>query len=253
MEYKYKTSKSFKKDYPSDYAFSVKHKLMIRLCEDMGWTDYKPIEPRVYWNEDNFREECKKYSSYEELLKNNRSAVECMRKKVCFDRIIEEFGWKRVVRSKRNVIKWTKETALENALQFNTRKEWEKGVNSSYRVSRYNGWYDEFVKHMPKQCRPKGYWTLERCMVEALKYNLKDDWRKGHSQSFNGAITGGHMKICSDHMTNGRKYHGYWTKENIKIEALKYTSKPNWLVGNCYSYILARQNGWIVELTKHMD
>jgi hypothetical protein len=59
--------------------------------------------------------------------------------------------------------------------------------------------------------RPNGYWTKERCLEEAKKYESKSEWLKKSVSSYGSAHKNGWLVECSSHMTPKFKKH---TKES---------------------------------------
>ena len=56
--------------------------------------------------------------------------------------------------------------------------------------------------------KPRGYWTLEKCKIEALKYIYKFDFRKKSSCAYNATYRHGWMnEVCFHMKTTGDKYH----------------------------------------------
>ncbi len=101
--------------------------------------------------------------------------------------------------------------------------------------------------------KQKGYWeNIDNIRIEASKYNKKFDFVKACSGAYNSARKFGVLDDVCSHM-NGRKKSGHWNDiENMKIEALKYSSRIDFynLSGGAYS--TACKNGWIDEVCEHM-
>jgi hypothetical protein len=147
---------------------------------------------------------------------------------------------------------WTLERCKEDALKYNTRTEWQYQKGSSYNSARRNGWVDECCKHMEMLIRPDGYWTLEACIEEALKYNTISKWQKNGKSSYIISHKNGWMKECTGHMKELMKPDGYWTLERCKESASKYMSRMEWSRNVGGAYAIARKNGWLDECCKHM-
>ena len=45
-----------------------------------------------------------------------------------------------------------------------------------------------------------GYWTLERCKEDALKYNSRSEWWKKSKSSYNKSSKEGWLDECCSHM-----------------------------------------------------
>jgi hypothetical protein len=73
--------------------------------------------------------------------------------------------------------------------------------------------------------KPKGHWNIDTLRLEALKYSSKKEFQEKSGSAYNAA---GRLKvrdqICG-HMENPKKPNGFWNKNTLQIEALKYTSR----------------------------
>jgi predicted GIY-YIG superfamily endonuclease len=108
------------------------------------------------------------------------------------------------------------------------------------------------MKRTKRHYRKRFSITKEYCQQEALKYKTKKEFNENDSGVYTTAAKSGWLdEICS-HMTVLRKPKGFWTKENCKIEALKYESKKEFEENASYVYETCLKNGWIKELCSHM-
>lgn len=60
------------------------------------------------------------------------------------------------------------------------------------------------------------------------------------------------MNTSSDKKSRERKPRGYWTKEMVRLEALKYTTRKKFQIGTPSAYKLCLQNNWFSEMCSHM-
>ncbi len=160
-----------------------------------------------------------KYNSLIEWRKAEPKIYEIARKNSFLNGICETFGWERI---KKESGYWTKEKCIESARRFNTRSGWYDGCPSSATAASRNGWVEECCAHMEIKIRPSGYWTIERCKAEALKYSGRWDWQKGHASSYSQAKNKDWLEECCAHMIRKNKPNGYWTFELCKTEAKKH-------------------------------
>lgn len=58
----------------------------------------------------------------------------------------------------------------------------------------------EFEGYFPK---PHGYWTLERCIEDALRFKRKKDWENESAGAFGAAKRNGWLEQCCAHMKSG--------------------------------------------------
>ena len=74
--------------------------------------------------------------------------------------------------------KWTDENCRDEARKYKTKTEFKKGNTGAYKYAlekkllKSFDWLEETIK-------PKGYWTRERCEIEARKYKTKTEFLKG--------------------------------------------------------------------------
>lgn len=94
---------------------------------------------------------------------------------------------------------WNTERCIEEAKKYQFRTEWQKQDPLSYRAAHRNNIIDICCSHMEYAQKPNGYWSLDRCKEEALKYSSRIAWEKG-SISYVVAQKAGWLKECSSHM-----------------------------------------------------
>jgi hypothetical protein len=243
MERKYKSFSEFINDNPKLYSY-LHHKGWVKqLCKDMGWI---LKNPPYYWTKERCTEEALKYTSVEDWCKNSNASYLNAKRKGWY----EELSCNMVKRIPSN--DWTKELCLVEALKFDSKTKWRLAHNMSFTVAKKNGWVDECTAHMVQSQTPHGFWTKEKCLAEALKYSVKQHWKKGNNKSYNNARRNGWYDECVIHMVEGCKPRNYWTKELCRDEALKFDIKERWKKGHPQTYQAAQRNGWVKELTKHM-
>lgn len=96
-------------------------------------------------------------------------------------------------------------------------------------------------------------WTYEKCKEEALKYKMRDEFKKYSNSCYSKCVRDNWLdKIC-EHMSTKHKPKNYWTFERCKEEALKHKNKTSFSKAKGWSYQTALNNGWLDEICKHMD
>lgn len=96
-----------------------------------------------------------------------------------------------------------------------------------------------------------GYWTLDRCKEEALKYEYKTDFQKKSPSSYIKSHKNGWLEDICKHMINKpRKIK--WTKEKCQEESLKYKTKKDFQNGSPSTYSISLYNGWLDDICSHM-
>lgn len=99
-----------------------------------------------------------------------------------------------------NVVFWNKERCIADALRFKTRNDWRKNSATAYNVARKNKWSKECYKHMLTLIKPHGYWTLNKCIIDALQYKTKTEWRNNSSSAYSISLKKGWFNECTQHM-----------------------------------------------------
>ncbi len=98
----------------------------------------------------------------------------------------------------------------------------------------------------------KGYWTKERCLEEALKYEGRTEFSKMSSNAYRSSIRNHWIDECCKHMSIKIKPDNYWTIVLCKNMALKCKSREEFKNKYCAAYSFAYKKGWLDECCKHM-
>lgn len=147
-------------------------------------------------------------------------------------------------------IVWTKEKIKEELDKFDTLQEFKKHYKGAYSLIYKNNWHD-IIESKHRSQKPRGYWTKEKCLREAKKYNNRKEFRKCSSAAADFAKRNGWLdEICS-HMDYINKPNGYWSKERCIME-LKQISTIEQLNRNTKLRSVLYYHGWMDELTKHI-
>lgn len=103
---------------------------------------------------------------------------------------------------------WTKEKCVNNAKLYKTRTEWSNKSNGAYESARNNKWLDECCKHMTG-IKPKGFWTIDRCINIARSYKTKKEFRDNESGGYTIALRNGWINLIynkeNEYSTRSRK------------------------------------------------
>jgi len=147
---------------------------------------------------------------------------------------------------------WTYEKCKEEALKYQTKKEFRKNAKGCIKSAIRNGWMIDICSHMINLIKPNGYWTKEKCHEESLKYQTRNElWINNASVHVISNKNGWLDEICS-HMIPTQKPTGYWTKEKCQEETLKYNTRSEFQKNNASVYKISRINGWLDEICNHM-
>lgn len=192
---KYNSLAEWRKASPSVYYAAYKKGLIDKICKEFGWDKKKPDG---YWTIETCKESALKYNTRNDWKKSiDRSG---------YDAAIRN-GWmeeccKHMKRVFKPVGHWTLENCKEDALKYKTRLEWKKKHGHVYHIARENGWLEVCCSHMKQIAYPKGYWTLEKCKEDALKYFTKAEWRAS-SSGYDAAVKNEWYEECCKHMKSG--------------------------------------------------
>ncbi len=50
--------------------------------------------------------------------------------------------------------------------------------------------------------KPRGYWTLEKCKEETLKFNSRTEWQNKSKGSYDAAFNNNWIDECTTHMSS---------------------------------------------------
>jgi hypothetical protein len=96
------------------------------------------------------------------------------------------------------------------------------------------------------------YWTKEKCLEEALKYDTISEFRNKSGGAYYSSRTNKWLvEICS-HLIGLRKPNNYWNKERCHDEALKYETRNEFQKKSRSAYTASRKNSWIEDVCSHM-
>ena len=144
------------------------------------------------------------------------------------------------------------ETCKIDAQRFDGRAAWNKKSGGAYAAARKNGWLDVCCAHMTSMTKPSGFWTLNTCKADALRFDGRMEWNKKSKSAYTIASKNGWLDDCCAHMTTVRKLNNYWNLENCKADALRFNTKTEWQ--NISSgYQAALKMGWLDECCAHMS
>lgn len=97
--------------------------------------------------------------------------------------------------------------------------------------------------------------TPEMVIKIASNYNTRKEFRQGSPRAYRKAIQYDLFGNGINHLGNTvkRKPAGYWTYDNVDIEAKKYTNRRDFQKGSPQAFASAKQHGWYNDVTSHMD
>lgn len=172
-------------------------------------------------------------------------------------KIYEKSGWNILNKIKTgglgSYLTWTKENCHKEALKYKTRKEFHRGSSGAYSRARKAGWKEDICSHMIKKVKPSGYWTKEKCLEEALKYNSRIEFFNKKPGVYSTCVKKSWLDEICLHMKN-TKYSkkGFWTKDKCHEEALKYNTKKDFKEKSSSVYSICVRRKWIDDICDHM-
>lgn len=146
----------------------------------------------------------------------------------------------------------TKHECHLDALKYKNRQAFMRGSASSYQIASRHGWLNDICSHMEEILKPKGYWTLQSCKKEALKYNSKMEFKASNSSAYSIATKNKWLdEICS-HMIQNSKPDGYWTLEKCIEVAKKYEFRNEFRKHESSAYSIIKKNKWLDIACSHL-
>ena len=97
--------------------------------------------------------------------------------------------------------------------------------------------------------KPRGYWTLERCMEDAARFSTRGEWQRLHQAGYLAAQRNGWVDECCTHM---EPVLNSWDLDSCKADAANFESRFEWQRESAGAYYAAQRNGWIDECCTHM-
>lgn len=147
---------------------------------------------RKQWTKSEILKEAKKYKSRSKFMRGSGGAYNRARKLGILDEVCQhmELLWEE---------KWNSESIADKAANFQTRIEFKKAYPNAYKAARRLNILDNVCQHMEYLNLPNGYWTKERVVAEASKYDVRDDFRVSSSGAWAAARTMGILdEVCQD-------------------------------------------------------
>ena len=142
-------------------------------------------------------------------------------------------------------IKWTKELAAQEALNYKTRNEFAKGSKKAYDAANKYGWLNDITKHMVS-----GITTHSKDEIQKIANNYIDysKFAKEYPHLSQYARKREWTDIFQ-HMTKKK----VWTSDELRIEALKYNTMSDFKNNNKNAYQAAYRKNILNDITKHMN
>ena len=144
--------------------------------------------------------------------------------------------------------------------EFKSKKDLEKREPRIHGRLRHRGLLNVIFGEY--KSKPRGYWKIkENCIYSALPYATEKEWQKFQPGAWNSARRNGWLDKCCEHMgkrigkgLENKNSWGRWQiKENIAEVANKCGNIAEFRKKYPGAYQSAKDNGWLDEVTAHMD
>ena len=284
LEYalRYSTRGEFRKESPSAYGRSLRSKWIDEVCSHM----VEMKNPKGYWTKERCKDEALKYKTRSEFNVKSSSAYSKSWESDWLDEICSHMNYfgnryirciysyefddksvyvgltfniegRKLQHQKRgpvfNHISKTsllpKFKKLTEYINTDSAKIKEDEFVNNYKE---NGWILLNVAKTGALGGGDPKWTKEICKKEALKYTNIKDYRK-NSLSYRASVRNKWLDEICIHMNRTKNNSGYWTKKKCIEESLKCSSKKEFISKYPGGYAACRKNGWIKEISSHMD
>jgi hypothetical protein len=202
------------------------------------------------------------YPKYK-ILEENLTSVDAQRQEKYWESFYKNNGWLMFNIAKPGSLgsaskKWTKKALQEEVNKYRTRGEFQSKGKGAYGAALRKGLLDELFKNHLNLGRTDkqvifGYWTEEKLQEEANKYKTRGEFQEKNASAYQAAVKKQIIgKLFNDHSNKGydenKKQDGYWTKEKLQKEVLKYETLNDFFKNNKAAYSAARRMKIIEEL-----
>jgi hypothetical protein len=228
-------------------------KVRIRLATALGHglgqprkltaDEFRKILSGYAWDEDSLVRDAAKYKSRSEWMRKSPGAYRFALRHEFADRATRHM--KRLIEHG----KWTKELVLADARKYATKLEWRNASLSAYVIATRNGWFPEACAHVNILKAPNGYWTTERILAEAARFENTAAWNKGSPISYGIAKK---RQLVPASMPRKKKPHGFWSKERIALTAATCKTRGEFRITAPSAYTIAAASGWLEDVCAHM-
>lgn len=150
----------------------------------------------------------------------------------------------------------SKENVLESARKYRSYTEWRSALPGAVQAARKFGWLEEARSHMNRQSKPTGYWKSKDNVIASVKgFKTVTQWQKAYRAAYESAKRNHWISECLEllEVKPNKVPQGYWKiKENVAKSAEKCSSRTEWAKRYGAAYKVARDSGWMDEMTSHM-
>lgn len=187
----FKSKSEWARSAPS--AYSVAHK--------NGWLNHCSNHMKALWEKkwtlESLRTEAAQYETKGDWQMMSPNSYAAAHKKGWVDKCSSHMKLGRMPNNY-----WTKSRCIHDAKKYKSLSAWRDGSPSAYVIAKTKGWTTACCRHMTAGRKPNGYWTIDRCHLEAKKHQSKPIWREKSVSSYTIAKRRGWIQTCCAHMTD---------------------------------------------------
>lgn len=147
---------------------------------------------------------------------------------------------------------WTKALLSKEAKKYKYLSDFRAGSPGAYQTAEKRGLLEEIGKALKRQKQANGYWSRTRIIKTAQKYTLLTDFRINESAAYCAAQKLGLTNELRAFLSFDAQPAGYWTKDKVLAEAIKYRFRSDFEKGSGSAYQKARRERWLDEVCQHM-
>lgn len=185
---KYKSQKEFQKNSAGAFHAAYKN----------GWLkDYiwfkRPEAYNKKWTREKCAEEARKYKTRREFQKNSNSAYNVAWNNGWLD----DYTWLEKRDSKPNGY-WTRERCFDEAMKYQSRKEFQNSGTTAYHVARVHGWLDDYTWFKRRIVSDKPIYLVYCYKDEdtnSVYVGLTNNVKERHKQHRDGIVVHGERKF----------------------------------------------------------
>jgi len=202
---------------------------------------------RNYWDKESSFSAALEFTNKRDFKREYAGAYEYLRKNKLFDESCAHM--KTLINL--NKIKWTYEKCRECAQNFECVSDFRKTFERAYKIAQKNGWTGDICSHMKSNTKFR-FWNIEKCRIEAKKYNTRIEFYKGSPGAYAAANRNSWMNDICIHMGVPYSSSIIWDYETCKEIAKQYTYRKEFQKNNIKAYAAALYSGWLDDICSHM-
>lgn len=140
----------------------------------------------------------------------------------------------------------TKKQCLEEALKYNRKSDWQQASAPTYLVSRKRGWFEECSAHMDE------YFTV--WTKEYVRETLKGDFKSftDYTKTYGNREVLERLDMVEEVKSLFPNLRKRLTLEDVRKEALKYTTRGKFCKDSGAAYEWARKRKILDDVCSHM-